>query len=91
MAELGVGGLDEREIDRIGGNREMMDYNLRLRERAVRDENIQCFFRGFELPFRACVAYSPYLTVQQKQQMDFEVRFRVAMIECIARAINALI
>ena len=72
-------------------DREMMGYNLRLRERAVRDENIQCFFRGFELPFRACVAYSPYLTVQQKQQMDCEVRFRVAVFENFARAINALI
>jgi len=69
----------------------MMGYNLRLRERAVRDENIQCFFRGFELPFRAAVAYSPCLTVQQKQQMDCEVRFRVAVAENLARVINALI
>ena len=69
----------------------MMNQNFRLQERAGRDENIQVFFRGFELSFRVCVACSPYLTVQQKQQMDFEVRFRVAMIECIARAINALI
>ena len=72
-------------------DREMMGYNLRLRERAVRDENIQCFFRGFEFPFRACIAYSPHLTVQQKQQMDCEVRFRVAVVENFARAINALI
>ncbi len=51
----------------------MMSHNSILRERAVRDENNQTFFRGFELPFRAGVAYSPYLTVQQKQQMDYEV------------------
>ena len=86
---MGV-GLDEREIDRIGANREMMGYSM-LRERAVRDENIQTFFRGFELPFRAGVAYSPYLTVQQKQQMDFDIRFRVAFVEGIVRTINALI
>ena len=77
--------------DRVGGYREMMSYNSILRERAGRDENIQYFFRGFELPFRAGVAYSPYLTVQQKQQMDAEVRFRAAVAEFIARSINALI
>ena len=69
----------------------MMNQNFRLQERAGRNENIEAFFRGFELPFRACVAYSPYLTVQQKQQMDCEVRFRVAAFENFARAINALI
>ena len=78
-------------VDRVGGNREMMGYNFRLRERAARDESIQCFFRGFEFPFRAGVAYSPYLTVQQKQQMDFDIRFRVAFVEGIVRTINALI
>ena len=68
-----------------------MNHESRLREQTGRDENIQHFFRGFELPFRACVAYSPYLTIQQKQQMDYEVRFRVAVVESIVRAINALI
>ena len=68
-----------------------MGYNLRLRERAGRDENIRSFFRGFEFPFRFSVAYSPYLTVQQKQQMDAEVRFRVALAEFMDRSINALI
>ena len=69
----------------------MMRDNFRLRERAERDENIQAFFRGYELPFRASVACSPHLTVQQKQQMDAEVRFRIAAIESLARAINALV
>ena len=69
----------------------MMCDNYRLRKRAERDENIQSFFRGYELPFRVSVACSPHLTVQQKQQMDAEVRFRVAVIENLARAINALV
>jgi len=66
----------------------MINYNSMSQERVGRDENMQSFFRGFEFPFRVCVACSPYLTVQQKQQMDAEVRFRVAMIETITRAIN---
>ncbi len=70
---------------------EMMSHKFRLREQADRDENMQSFFRGLELPFRACVAYSPYLTVQQKQQIDSDIRFRVSVIENIAKAINALI
>ena len=69
----------------------MLNQNFILSERAARDENIRSFFRGFELPFRAGVAYSPYLTVQQKQQMDFDIRFRVAFVEGIVRTINALI
>lgn len=68
-----------------------MNNNFKLREWAERDENKQAFFRGYELPFRASVACSPHLTVQQKQQMDYEIRFRVAAIESLARAINALI
>lgn len=69
----------------------MVNGASRLREQAERDENIQSFFRGFELPFRACVANSPYLTGQQKQQMDSDIRFRIAVIANIARAVTALI
>lgn len=69
----------------------MMIHKFRLRERAGRDKNIQSFFHGLEIPFRADVENSPYLTVLQKQQMDYGVRLRVAVIANIARAINALI
>ena len=68
-----------------------MNDEFRLRERTERDEKIQSFFRGVEIPFRADVANSPSLTVQQRQQMDYGVRFRVAVIASIARAINVLI
>ena len=74
-----------------GDAMEIMINNSKMCEQACRDENIQSFFRGFELPFRLSVASSPYLTEQQKQQLDFEIHSRMSVIECIVRAINALV
>lgn len=55
-----------------------------------RDENIQAFFRGFELPFRSAVAASPYLTWEQNRQADAEICLRVAAVESFVCFLNAI-
>ena len=59
--------------------------------RLRRDENIQSFFRGFEFPFRLDIACSPYLTPDQKRRLDADLRVRVAVLENLARFVNAMI
>ena len=55
-----------------------------------RDENIQAFFRGFEFPLRSAVAASPYLTWEQKRQVDAEICLRVAAVESFVRFLNVI-
>ena len=59
--------------------------------RLRRDEDIHAFFRGFELPFRLDIEFSPWLTLDQKRQLDADLRFRMSLAECLVRSINAMV
>lgn len=69
----------------------MIDNTPSSLARLRRDEDIQSFFRGFEIPFRLDIACSPCLTPDQKRWRDADLRFRMSFAEMLARFVNALL
>lgn len=69
----------------------MIDTSHAALTRIRRDEDIQSFFRGFELPFRLDIEFSPWLTPDQKRQLDADLRFRMSIAETVARLVNTIL
>lgn len=69
----------------------MIDTSHAALTRIRRDEDIQSFFRGFELPFRLDIEFSPWLTPDKKRLLDADLRFRMSLAECLVRSINAMV
>ena len=59
--------------------------------RLRRDEDIQSFFRGFEIPFRMDIACSPCLTPDQKRRLDNDLCIRMSIAETVARLVNTIL